>query len=408
MDGFFRSRIILCCALALAAASYGCGSPVGSSQKSAAPGYSGPAGSGSVEPDPPPAGGGGGTVVEAAGFFMGLSSTTANITVHRADAQYVDGTNTRNPVGTGNFTTKCKVAAGASAADRDILCIAEIEELDLYFSEMVMQYHVPANMCSYVSFLPYSFYAFEPGTGPTTTSSQVLADGTKIDVTNSLDGEPYCADYDHEKNGNGGKNCCVGDYTRTITTYAADGSVSNSVSTGTWEGNPADCLSGPGASAAWAYKSGEGYPLSSIDFVEGTGVNKSFAVNAALNSAYNGTVVTSNVWAANFYNPADHTGWAGGVPGGYDIRRPAGVLRPQTLLSGYLPSDSYVTTCYNRAEEVLARIRFMIRDWDENNIVEGNSPDSVPGGTDPDFPDQPLNDRFDWQDFGDLYPGSAL
>jgi hypothetical protein len=379
----------------------GCGAPVSSSKNTNVPAVNPNFGSDPLNPDSDD------EPSEAAGMFLRITSDTAVVTNHRADVQYQDGAFNRQDAGTTNFTTDCRILSSATGDDRDIFCIAEVEELDLFFSSMKLQFHVPPSMCSYARFMPYHFWAYEAGAGPASTSHEVLADGSVNDVLNTLNGVPQC-DYKYED----GPNCCTGDYTRTITTYASDGTFDVVSTEDSWGGNPATCLSGPALSNQWrAYIGADGFPMARLDYVVGTGANNTFTIDAAINSTFNSSqVMRNNLWAANFYNPSDHPSGSGPgyVAAGVDGDRPVALRIPDTV-SGtdiYMPEDSYILSCLDRADEVLARIRLMIRDWNQNPIASGGDPDTT--GTDPGFPDDSLNDRLDWLDIGAVYPTSYL
>lgn len=396
MDGH-RLSFILIGALFLAV---GCGPPVSSSKNTNVPAINPNYGSDPLNPDSDDA------PSEVAGMFLRISSTTATVTMHRADVQYQDAVNNRQDAGTTNFTTDCRILSSATGNDRDIFCIAEIEELDLFFSEMTLQFHVPPSMCSYARFIPYHFWAYEAGTGPASTSHEVLASGAVNDVLNTLNGVPQC-DYKHTDS----LNCCTGDFTKTVTTYAADGTFTQESTEESWGGVPSSCLSGPALSTEWSrYIGTDGYPMARLEYVVGTGVNSTFKILAAISTSFAGVQMKNNVWAANFYNPTDHPAATGSgyVPAGYDGDRPVALRIPDTV-SGtdvYMPEDSYVLSCLDRADEVLARIRLMIRDWNQNPIESGGDPDTT--GTDPGFPDDSVNDRLDWLDIGAVYPTSFL
>jgi hypothetical protein len=48
----------------------------------------------------------------------------------------------------------------------------------------------------------------------------------------------------------------------------------------------------------------------------------------------------------------------------------------------------------------------MIREWNQDPIEVNGDPDV--SGSDPNFPGNPINDRYDWLDFGLTYPTSLL
>ncbi len=397
MDGT-RLSVLLLAVFGLAV---GCGSPVSSSKNTNVPALNPTFGTDPLNPvigDAPS---------EAAGMFFKMTSDTAELTLHRADVQYQDAAFNRQDAGTTNLTTECRIETSDTGDDRDIFCIAEIEELDLFFSDLTLQYHVPPSMCSYVRFVPYHFWAYEPGAGPTATSHEVLSNGTINDVLNTSNGVPQC-DYKYED----GPNCCTGEFAQTITTYNTDGTFETDTTNQEWGGNPASCLSGPALSPEWqGYIGDDGYPQARLEYVEGVGFNNTFKITGAIRSKFGSDqLFRNNVWAANFYNPTDHPAASGNgyVLGSNDGDRPVALRIPDTVtgLDIYMPEDSYILSCLDRADEVLARIRLMIRDWNDAEIVSGGNPDDT--GTDPGFPDDSLNDRYDWLDIGAFYPASNM
>jgi hypothetical protein len=351
----------------------------------------------------PEAGGtdGGGEVVDSAGFFIKVvdqGSVVLTKNLHKTAKAF--GANLTFPETdlTTELTSECKVETGTTGAAADITCILEIEELDLYFNPIALQIHVPSSMCNYVRERPYSFYAYEPGQGPDTTSHQILADGTIVDVTNTLNGEPVCQfDYTEE----GGPNCCVGSFQQIVTDFTSDPADTN-VTLAEWGGTVAACLTGP--AMVTQSKSPQGAPLSTTTYVEGTGINKTYTIPAARAQTLAQQGVSSNVWAASFYNPGEH--------GGALTSKPAPLRTVQPSVPAALqiaPFDHYEVQCLDRAEDLNARIRLMVRDWNIETI--SGTTDADQGGTDPGFPDANLNDRLDWFDFEDLgisYPESLI
>lgn len=397
MDG---KRKYIYATLAMSCFLVACGSPVKSS-KSATPNFTVGGGSGgSSNPSV------GDTPSDAAGFFIKLLSDNAEITLHRADVQYEDSSNVRQDAGTTNLTEECKITSSDTGDDLDKFCIAEMEELDLYFNALTLQYHVPPSMCSYVSFIPYYFYVFEPGQGPSSVSYALAVGGGTIEYPdgNTKDGIPYCQ-YDYTTLSSEFPNCCTGKYTLTIQDFPQ-----NKVTTTTgnpWNGKASNCIFGN--ATTWDFKDELDFPTPRITYVEGVGYNQSFSISAAGKTGS----YASNIWAGNFYNPSDHT-WVAGkgtTPSGVDPNRPQALRIPENVagLDKHLPSDTYRVICYDRAQEIKARIRLMIREWNSSPITSGGNPDAT--GSDPGFPGNVINDRWDWLDFenaGMAYPTSYL
>ncbi|RZA09078.1 MAG: hypothetical protein EOP11_02830 [Proteobacteria bacterium] len=381
------ARIPLYAALLLSVALSSCGSPV-STAKNSTPGYDAANPTGG---DPT-----NGIVNDNAGFFLKVSSDTATTLVtHRSSGDYK--ASTIQP--TDNFSKECRVMPTASPyTEKDILCIAEIEELDLYFSELKVQYHVPRNMCHYLRHEPYVFWALTPGTGETAVNWVVGADGKPADGLNSKKGVPICK-YDYTKSG--GPNCCVGNFTQTVTVMKSGGGSDVNVSDEKWGGDVSQCLFGPGMESQT--KGSSGFPKPDIFYVNQVGLNSTYTIKPAIDQSYGEKPVLSNLWAANFYNQQDHPVASASIPGTppfYVARRPI-PTRWALNYTQYLPSDTYDFSCLDRAEEVKFRIRLMIREWNESPVVEGGNPDvDVPNVDDPSLS---LNDRLDWKDTQDFH-----
>lgn len=351
-----------------------CGSAV-NTEKTKIPGPTYSSDNTTTTPDP-------GTVVNSLGFFLNITNTTFTSILHEADNTY------GSTVGTTNFTTDCKISDDGNAVGTDLFCVAEVQELDLYFNTLTLQYHVPSNMCTYFRLSPYYFYSYEPGSGPSQASHDVLANGTIVDNLNTVNGEPYC-NYDYRSAS--GPNCCIGSYTDVTVTYASDGSFVRSQSTKSWGGAVSNCLQGPAMTTQ--VKSTNGFPRATVYYVSGTGINDIYTMTHSLSQ------ISSNVYTANFYNLSDNSG-----------SKPISLQAPAAVSDSALqiaPNDTYDFQCLDKAREIKSRIRLMIREWNTaDEFHEGGNPDET--GTEPNFPGQSSNDHLDWKDFGNTYPASNL
>lgn len=343
-----------------------------------------------------------GEVVDVLGFFVRMVAPSdkpdLSVKLHKTARQY--GATLTYPVAdlATELTSECKVPLGTTGAAADITCILEIEELDLFFNELTMQVHIPSTACDYLGEVPYYFYAYEPGSGPTTTSHEVLADGTINDVLNTSNGIPQCR-FDYTSID--GPDCCIGDYTKIVTTYEDNGSSDTSSTSASWTGKVSSCLTGPAMSTQ--PKSGNGAPMRLLTYVRGTGVNKTYTVPAAINQSIGSTAASSNFYAASFYEPGSHGGLVTSKPLAFDTQTNVPAL---LRISAH---DHYEFQCLNRAEDLNARIRIHIREWNRDNIGSTTDPDET--GAEPDFPDKPYNDRYDWLDLENLgfgYPSYLI
>src|SRR5690606_37820544 len=157
--------------------------------------------------------------------------------------------------------------------------IVEVEELDLYFHGLQLQYNIPSTMCTYLIRVPYYYYGLEPGVGPTTVqvdtdSAGAVGIDTNNDGTVDSAADTIC-DYDYSAAG--GPNCCTGTYFKVARTWDADAGVyTASSSQNEWGGAWSNCLDGP-AMDTQSLNTG-GYPTFPIAYVAGTGINDVYEI----------------------------------------------------------------------------------------------------------------------------------
>ncbi|NUM88251.1 MAG: hypothetical protein HUU37_03515 [Bdellovibrionales bacterium] len=395
--------------LGLFAAQIGCG-PGLTSPKADYLAPSGGSGGGSAPAAPPS--GGSGSVVDAAGFFLavaGPSNVQDRSYLHRAQnagaaLDYDDWQAGIMPDTTG-LTEECAIPLGTTAASANYLCVLEIEELDLYFNALQLQVHIPTSSCEYYRLEPYSFWAWEPGAGPTTASYDIYEDGTLNNRVNvDANGNVQCS-YDYS--GSGGPNCCHGSYTLTVRTEndnngtAGDGPFDTTITPSTHSGSETNCLAGQGRSLTgtlgeWGWVR-NGYPWRFGGDISGTGVNTTVTLPAT-RTITSPTATLSNLWLSNYINPT---------------AAPAAMTKSSDLVAYYTPNIAYKVECLDAAEEVQGRIALLIREWDEG-ISSGGDPDTGYGGAyePPPYDTEFINDRYDWNDvvnfWGLSYPETDL
>lgn len=321
-------------------------------------------------------------------FSLSLFSTTAASHLHMADARY------GQDIGTTNFSSECRTSPSYIGTDRDITCVAEIEELDLYFSEMRADLNVPGEMCTYLVHKPYFFYVNEPGKGPTQLSVTFNSSGEIVQSSPGVNPETGAPECQFDYSSQGGMNCCVGDYSlKTIRQNTAPDPDTVTVVNGQWGGSAAFCLDGVATSQDNS-RNAEGFPIAQVEYLGGASLSKSYDIGSAIQSRHGLNSHRSNVYAGNFYKPSQHTG---GKPKAMQF--PANL----PLDKGVMPQDTYEWLCMDRSQQLQARIRLFIREWNHGPIAQGGNPDVT--GSSPDFPDSPINNYQDWLDFGDSYPG---
>lgn len=164
-----------------------------------------------------------------------------------------------------------------------------------------------------------------------------------------------------------------------------------------------NCLAGPALQDdGFTPVNGSGYPTTSVFFVESEGINTVYKVQSPISKK-----LGSNIYAANFFKPAEHP-TAGGVPScyrGYTV--PSAGSTPTYTVPATQTYHTY--TCYDRSSEVKARIRLMIREWNEDaQYTLGAAGDSDTSGNESAFDNPLINDFWDLLDLGDaVAPGSS-
>lgn len=274
----------------------------------------------------------------------------------------------------GDFSTNCSIAAGQTGQALD--CVLDVNELDLYYNGISLQYNVPSTMCNYVQFSTYWYYNFEVGTGPSTivinqtkdVDGNLLSNSCVIDGTTEADCEGteaiYSAAtdtlscvYDHTPSD--GPNCCLGNYTKTHNITVSGGSATTSITTGTWGGSKVSaCIGGPGKTD-WQSYNKSGYPTGVIYYTPSIGLNEKYQITAPIKSTNSG----SNFPIANFYTSSKHTHT------GYNSSRSSSIPffinplddRSQDVL--YSGNPAYTWRCLDKNDEVINQIRVYVREW---------------------------------------------
>jgi hypothetical protein len=169
------------------------------------------------------------------------------------------------------------------------------------------------------------------------------------------------------------------DYNTTTNQY-----VDREETMASWSGDAGACLYGPAIETQSLTSAG--FPMPDIYYVKGEGKNDVYKPSSPIQK------LASNVYLANYFDPADHNSPFVGYPGALNITH-----------------RYYELRCLDRAHELKARIRVQIRDW--NTYAEwekGSTGDPEFTGTEPNFPDFGYNDLFDWADYVfsgvDFYP----
>lgn len=329
-----------------------------------------------------------------------------------------------------SFSTNCAISTSDSLSD--ITCYVDTPEGELFTNGLTFKYNVPANMCRYLRRAPYWYYNHEVGVGPTSIGMNITKNGsgditsylcsvdggaagscsghTEVSFNNS-DNSATCV-YDQSKYG--GKNCCFGLYSKTITTTTPGGTTSDS-SIKSWGGELGSCIGGPG-STDWENKS-LGVPTPTLENAK-YGLVGEYKIKAPMMSTFS----SSNIPIANYYHPTAHShrGLVStrvtNLPYFLDpVDDRNGSLLPGSL--GSTPNDNYTFECLDEAWKVKHRVRVYIREWDTypdflNYIASSGvtvNPDLgiiaiEPGGCTGIY--GPCNDQLDMDDFLSVLGGS--
>ena len=259
---------------------------------------------------------------------------------------------------------------------REIECMLDVNELDLWVLGLRYDIIVPPSMCDMLSHSPYIFANFEVGKGPDRVAYTVNMDGTFSDQLNAMNGEPFCP-FDHTREDPKGPNCCTGNYQLEIKS-ALTGKVARS--TQSWGGKIGDCYFGAGFVQKDAPVDVDGMPMPQYEYTHGD-AHRERIVYPGVSAIY-----PANTALANYFNPDDHDGKA-----------PAGLSAPRAR-------PYYDAFCLDDAEEIVAHIRLSVREWNEEAEYHAlGNPDTT--GTESLWNAGPtdIDDLFDW---GALTPGS--
>ncbi len=324
------------------------------------------------------------------------SSSNGSVVPGLIDANGGFNVKINNPTGTdhyihkaGDFTADCAVASNeTSFANQDIICVAEIEELAGANTGVKMVLNAPPGMCKYVWHRPYFYFGLDYGVGPTAATVRFDKGGTYVggSVTGpgylTSTGDVIC-NYDYVASE--GPDCCTGTYSKTtVSNFGStdpDLPQTSTTETVSWTGKPGNCAAGSGALTA-PLSEDLGIPVGVYHY-GGTGFNKEF--ETAPRSVIDGD---SSLFYANYYS--------GTAPAAFK-------------LAGAYPGNPYYTwVCMDDAEEIVARIRVQIREWNETSEFDlGSTGDPDTAGVEPNWGTS-VNDFSDWLDVftnGNSFPG---
>ena len=287
-----------------------------------------------------------------------------------------------------SLTASCLVNTNESVlAKKDIYCILDMPELDLYDNQIGFNFNAPNDMCAYTEIVPYVFYAYPAGvhTGYSNETVNSATGAVTIDPAHdplNASGQPLCP-YDYTSIQ--GPNCCEGTWSMDVTTTATASTPATTMhTTGSYSGKIAACLVGPGMNAPMKLDV-NGFPESTIFRQLTTGQNFEFDIQSPISQQQG-----SNLYIANYFNPTSY----GASQSTFPPETYGGTVPPPI----YNKRAYYEYRCLDPADEIQARIRILIRSWDTvANFTAVTNPYTAPATLNPQFND-PLHDFAVWQD----------
>ena len=308
-----------------------------------------------------------------------------------------------------DYNLPCEITV--SGSPQDFTCIAEVEELDLFYNGIDIAYNIPGTVCNYTRISPYWYFRYQVGRGAAYVVQTYPLSGPATiqygdDATSALAAAPASA-ADPYSNMQcpfnyanfGGPNCCLGTYTLSTRQETTAGQYNTQNTLGNWGGDAGKCVDGPGADTT-NYKRDPVFrtPMPNYLNIEGSGISGNVTSASSYKRLYK-----TNIYNANFFNPADHGG-AGNVP-----EPLKSIIFTDPSEFSATPSYAYEFQCLDRASLVKHRIQLYVREWNEALQLQlfsqgqnGTSSDTTNGtATTP----ETLNDFRDWKDMSPTASG---
>lgn len=308
-------------------------------------------------------------------------------------------------VGDAEISRKCRVNA-ADLLDPttdfkalDIRCFLDVEEHDLYQIKMKLTESAGPGVCQYVEYAPFSFNQFAPqkslGVSSRYATVQTVKTGCAIaGVTPTAD----MCDGNYQYFNADFPNCDEGYLDYVAETWADNGggcvmtaSLPTRVSCG---GTKSKCLAGPVKDLLTAAELKLG--KRSVIAESSTGYTRTFEHSSPLDNSYLTNLSVANGVINNQCSSTnDHVdSWANKTASIPDYKSPHGSQNPY-----------YEFTCLDSAQEIKARIRVIVRDWNRafriSDDVDNQSytaPAAYMNILTADPFGSSYNDRSDWDD----------
>lgn len=302
----------------------------------------------------------------------------------------------------GFIENSCKVSVlETDLTKKDIYCILDIQELDLFHQGIELNFNSPTTMCPYVRVRPYWFYDYYPsdriydlkvtlkdGSIETMTykdsAGDVTIDPADYPISIGSSGELIGCKFDYTLSE--GPNCCQGTYQVNGTDSAGAVVAVEKTDLG---GKITNCMAGPGIDFLL---NKNGFPIPKDYPTAKTGINDKITLNTPAAQERSG-----NLYLANYFKPSSWGSKNDLFPFS-DGLYPAGMKGPLTDQK-YQGFPYYEFGCLDQASDYIARIRVLIRAWDKiSEFTNNNNPYTDPSaGDEPQFDDS-YHDKKVWHD----------
>jgi hypothetical protein len=275
----------------------------------------------------------------------------------------------------------------------DIGCYVEAEELDLYYTKLKMSASVGGGVCEYVSFTPFSFWQYVPAETAALTVQYSSGGCTNpIGQTTAPTAASACiGNFTNDD----GPNCDPGSFTVETYTDGDDGdtdcdAVPASVTTIQCGGKETNCLAGPITSVIKTSDLLEAGIRGEV-VTSATGAKKTWTIDSPADFLDVTNSRNSNNFANNTCDRSRaqaNTLAAGGVA----------TLSTASPFGGG-ESMFYEFKCMDAAQDIKARIRVVVRDWDRTFRINSDISAKRPALMDVNILDSfgiPYNSKGDW------------
>lgn len=306
------------------------------------------------------------------------------------------------------------ILSGTNTSALDIGCYVEAEELELFYTKLKMTANVGPGVCESVSMRPFAFWKYAPyKTARTVNYVNGCSDaaGLPANVTTTA---PTAADLCYgDYTSDDGPNCDEGEITVVTYTTVVDNEttidpflgceLSSTTQTATTKiqcgGKKSNCLGGPITDIVPAAARELGFDSTVI--ASTTGLSKTYEITSPFdsgdvtnlrnaNSVANNSCTDTRAQANTLYSSLASTS---------SINSPFGARSP-----------FYEFFCLDAAQDVKARIRVNVRDWNRTfNILDSITsliPAKMNDNTAPVF-GTTYNNRTDWDDDFSNYDGDG-